>query len=93
MLEGLRRIPLDYQVALELFFWEHLTGPEIAQVLGVPEGTVRTRLRRGRLALEEQVKLLAASPTDASATIDRLDEWAASIRARVDGVRPQAGDD
>jgi RNA polymerase sigma factor (sigma-70 family) len=93
MLEGLRRIPLDYQVALELFFWEHMTGPEIAQVLGVPEGTVRTRLRRGRLALEEQVKLLASSPTDASSTIDRIDDWAASIRARVEGMRPPAGDE
>jgi len=33
MLEALRRIALDYQIALELYFWEHLTGAEIPREL------------------------------------------------------------
>ncbi|MBC8068279.1 MAG: sigma-70 family RNA polymerase sigma factor, partial [Deltaproteobacteria bacterium] len=62
LLEGLRRIPLDYQVVLELHFWEHMSGSEIAAALAIPEGTVRTRLRRGRIVLGEQVQALAAEP-------------------------------
>lgn len=88
LLEGLRRIPIDYQVALELHFWEELSGSEIAETLGIPEGTVRTRLRRGRIALAEQVRLLAESPAEATATVDGLDGWVRGIReqlARVPG--------
>lgn len=92
MLEGLRRIPLDYQIALELHFWEHMTGPEIAEVLGIPEATVRARLRRGRLALGEQVKALASSPAEVHSTLDRLEDWAVSIRAQVGGIRPEVAD-
>ena len=83
LLEALRRIPLDYQVALELFFWEEMSGSEIANALGVPEGTVRTRIRRGRIALEEHVRALASSPAAATSTCERLDAWAHAIRARL----------
>jgi RNA polymerase sigma factor (sigma-70 family) len=55
LLAALRRIPLDYQVALELFYWEGLTGDELALVLDVPVGTVRSRLRLGRQLLREQL--------------------------------------
>jgi len=81
-----------YQIALELYFFEHMTGPEIAEVLGIPEPTVRTRLRRGRLALQEQVKVLASSPADVRSTLDRLEDWAVSIRAQVGGTRPEVAD-
>jgi RNA polymerase sigma-70 factor (ECF subfamily) len=43
LLRALRAIPLDLQIALELHFWQGLTGPELAVVLEVPEGTVRSR--------------------------------------------------
>ena len=46
LLEALRSIPLQFQVVLELSFWERLTAAEIGEVVGAPEGTVRTRLRR-----------------------------------------------
>jgi RNA polymerase sigma factor (sigma-70 family) len=87
LLEGLRRIPLDYQIALELHFWEQMSGSEIAEALGVPEGTVRSRIRRGRLALAEQIQALAESPALAVSTCDGLDEWARSIRDRIDALR------
>jgi RNA polymerase sigma-70 factor (ECF subfamily) len=37
--------------ALELSYYEGMTGGEIAERTGVPEGTVRTRLSRGLDAL------------------------------------------
>jgi RNA polymerase sigma-70 factor (ECF subfamily) len=36
LLEALRRIPVEHQVLLELYFWEPLTAPEIAEILAVP---------------------------------------------------------
>ena len=61
--EALRRIPLELQVALELYYWEGMAGPELAAALDLPEGTVRTRLRRGRQLVREQLTELGA-PAD-----------------------------
>ena len=48
VLEALRRIPLDYQVVLELFYWEEMPVADVAAIIEIPEGTAKTRLRRGR---------------------------------------------
>lgn len=80
LLEALRRIPLDLQIALELHYWERLSGPDIAVVLDVPEGTVRSRLRRAREALQVQLQALADSAELLAATTSDLDRWADSLR-------------
>jgi len=49
--DALRRIALDLQIALELHYWDELTTAELAVVLDIPLGTVKSRLRRGREAL------------------------------------------
>ena len=51
---------VELQVALELHYWEDLSGPELAAVLEIPEGTVRSRLRRGRELLQEAFARVAA---------------------------------
>ncbi|MCR9161375.1 MAG: RNA polymerase sigma factor [Nannocystaceae bacterium] len=55
LVEALRQIPMELQIALELFYWEGMAGPELAAALGLPEGTLRTRLRRGRQLLRERL--------------------------------------
>lgn len=55
---ALSRISLDHQIALELAYWERLKGPEIADALGIPANTVRSRLARARARLREQLRLL-----------------------------------
>lgn len=50
--EALRAIPLEFQVALELHYWQELTTSQIAAALDVPAATVKSRLRRGRGHLE-----------------------------------------
>ena len=84
ILEGLRQLPLDYQICLELHEWEGLSGPELAEVLGVPEGTIRSRIRRGRIQLREAVEKLASSPELLRSTKTRLEDWAKSIRDLLD---------
>lgn len=84
LLEALRRIPLEHQVILELYFWEHLTALEIAEIQGVPEGTVRTRLRRAKQLLEGTLGQVATSPAQLRDTLGDLDGWASSIRAQME---------
>jgi RNA polymerase sigma-70 factor (ECF subfamily) len=56
---ALQHVPVDQQIALELTYWEGLKAPEIARVLGVPENTVYTRLRRAREHLRRALEALS----------------------------------
>ncbi len=56
VLAALRRIPVDMQVALELHYWEDLTTRELAETLEVPEGTIKSRIQRGRAALDKEIR-------------------------------------
>lgn len=61
LLEALRRIPLNFQIALELHYWEDLSGPELAEALGIPVDTAYSRLRKARELVKKQIRLLAGS--------------------------------
>lgn len=82
LLTALRSLPVEHQVLLELFYWEDMGGPELAQMYEVPLGTMRTRLRRARqllgAALEQLEVGLEQVADDAS-----LDAWAREIRAQL----------
>lgn len=52
---ALARLPLDLQVAIELVYFEEMSAPEVAAVLGIPEGTVRSRIRRALESLRAAV--------------------------------------
>jgi len=56
--EAMRRIPVDFQITLELYYWEQLRGAELAAVLGVAPATVRTRLHRAREAMRAALATL-----------------------------------
>ena len=83
LLEALRRMPLNAQTILELYYWESMTGPAIAAVLGVPENTARTRLRRARERLATEIARLEQSEKPLESTLDDLDGWARALRARL----------
>ncbi|HGG58279.1 MAG TPA: sigma-70 family RNA polymerase sigma factor [Nannocystis exedens] len=80
LLEALRHLPLGDQTLLELYYWENLSGVELAAYLGVPENTARSRVRRARLRLESELARLSTSENHLRSTIDNLDRWAKSLR-------------
>jgi len=56
---ALQHIPVDQQIALELTFWEGLSAPDIACVLGIPENTVYSRVRRAKTSLKRALEQLS----------------------------------
>lgn len=59
ILSALDKIPEEYRLAVSLCDIEQLTYEEAAEVLGVPSGTIRSRLHRGRHALRNRLAHLA----------------------------------
>ena len=59
---ALQSLPLDFQMTLELAYWEGLSGEEIAAALEVSPHTVRSRLSRGRGMLRKALERQVDSP-------------------------------
>lgn len=85
LLAALRRIPLDYQVILELHYWEDMTAQTCGEVLGIPLGTAKTRLRRGRQLLEAELAKGVASEELLTRTLSNLEDWAHNLREQLEG--------
>ena len=88
LLRALRRLPFDFQIAFELFYWEGLGHAELSAVLEIPLGTVKSRLRAGRQQLERELAAVADDRELVASTADNLDAWAKGIRACVELPRP-----
>ena len=56
---ALQRLPDEYRVVATMCFMEDLTYQEIADALGIPVGTVRSRLYRARKTLQSRLLRLA----------------------------------
>ncbi len=80
LIHALRRLPLDLQLALELYYVQQLRGPEVAAVLGVPLGTGRSRVRRGIERLQREMEALSNSPQHVRTTLTDLQRWASEVR-------------
>jgi RNA polymerase sigma factor (sigma-70 family) len=83
LLRAMRKIPVNAQILLELYYWERMTAREIGEVLAIPEGTVRTRIRDAKQHVEAHVARLARSPELAQSTVMGFDTWADRLRQLV----------
>jgi RNA polymerase sigma-70 factor (ECF subfamily) len=59
MEEAIMSLPEEFRVACSLYFLQDFAYQEIADVIGVPIGTVRSRLHRGRALLQKRLWRLA----------------------------------
>ncbi len=78
LLRGLRGLPLDMQLSVELFYWEGLSRAEIATVLEVETNTIKSRLQRAKARLREV--LVQLDPVTGTVTAADLERWAKSLR-------------
>ena len=53
ILAALERLPEAFRIAVVLVTVEGLSYDEAAEVLGVPPGTIRSRMKRGRTLLQK----------------------------------------
>ena len=56
LLNAIHRLPADFRDVILLHYYQGLGITEIAQMLNVPEGTISSRLSRGRKKLEQLLK-------------------------------------
>lgn len=80
LVAGLRTLPVELQMLLELHYWEGLSTSELAAVVEAPQGTVKSRLRRARTLLAEAMQSAEGAVADALTSRDVLGSWAEAIR-------------
>ncbi|MBK7829019.1 MAG: sigma-70 family RNA polymerase sigma factor [Nannocystis sp.] len=83
LLQALRQIPITSQMVLELYFWEEMKGGEIGALLGIPEDTARSRLRKAKQLLAVEIRKIQAAPHDLESTLTNLKQWAAQLRRQM----------
>jgi len=62
---AIRGLPPIHRAAVHLFYVEDLSVEEIASVLGIPAGTVKSRLHHAREALKRQLGAATHGPNEA----------------------------
>ena len=87
LLEGLRRLPVDDQIVIELYHWEGLSGPELAEVLELTEPAVRSRLHRAKARLCTTMEQIATSEGVLRSTLSDFEGWAARLRDQLGQAR------
>lgn len=82
LVAALQRLPLELQVLLELYYWEELGVDELAAVLEVPPGTIKSRLHRARTLLAEAMAQAPADGDDEGSVRALLLDWLAGVKAQ-----------
>lgn len=79
LVAALQRLPIDYQIAIELHYWEGMSTREVAEVADTTSGTIKSRLSRGRKLLAEHLEeigpagdLLATTLSDLEAHLKNM---------------------
>jgi RNA polymerase sigma-70 factor (ECF subfamily) len=55
VLVAMRTLPIDFQIVIQLHYWEAMGVREIAEVIEAPVGTVKSRLARARSMLAQRL--------------------------------------
>jgi RNA polymerase sigma-70 factor (ECF subfamily) len=72
--EAIAALPDEYRVVATLYFLEDFSYQEIAEVVGIPVGTIRSRLHRGRHLLQKALWVIAEERGIVSALTEGTDD-------------------
>jgi RNA polymerase sigma-70 factor, ECF subfamily len=67
-------LPDEYRVAATLYFLQDFSYQEIAEIVGVPIGTIRSRIHRGRRMLQKALWVVAEERGIVSTLTEAADE-------------------
>jgi RNA polymerase sigma-70 factor (ECF subfamily) len=73
-------VPIDDQIALELYYWEDLGMDAVASVLGIGKSAALSRVHRARERVRERLGQLEARPELVEETRSGFETWARSLR-------------
>lgn len=84
LLDALRRVPLQKQIVLELYYFEEFTGAELAQMLRISEAAARGRLRLSLDALRDTILQIAPTGEHVQTLLEQLEAWRNSLLDQVE---------
>ncbi len=79
LLQAIVEMPVDTQILFGLYYWEGMMAKEIAEVLGVSQSTIASRLARGRELLRSLIARLGGSRRSAQRVDVELEQWLRSL--------------
>ncbi|MEM6295424.1 MAG: sigma-70 family RNA polymerase sigma factor [Myxococcota bacterium] len=80
---GMRALPLDDQIVLELKYYDTMTVRELAAVFDVPRATMADRVARARTKLQREIARLGLDAKLVESTISGLDDHMQAVRAHM----------
>jgi RNA polymerase sigma-70 factor (ECF subfamily) len=86
VLRALRKIELRRAMALEMHYFEGMSGREIAEILDAPEGTVRGLLRLGLVDLQREILAQERDPQVLAASQGTY-TWLAGLVRYIEALR------
>lgn len=78
LVSALIKLEPEFLSVVKLFYWGQLSVEEIAIELGIPGGTVKSRLARGRAALKAIIMNMNLRPAVRDEALRELTVWLAS---------------
>lgn len=55
--KAVEKLPEKYQLPIVLFYMEEMKISEISDILGIPQGTVKSRLYKAKKELEKELEV------------------------------------
>ena len=86
LLDALRGLPLLDQETLELYYWQQLSAREIAELQGLPEPTVRSRVRAALKRVRQAYGELAELPHSDNDDDAQVEGWLDELRSELAGL-------
>lgn len=87
VLRAMRRININQAMAIEMRWFEGFSGPEIAEILDAPQGTVRGYLRLGLVNLQREI--LRASDAEVVKSVTTTYTWLAGLIRQIEALKAQ----
>lgn len=85
LLGALRTLPLDDQIAIELYYWEGYGLAQVGEVLGLSTTATKSRIFRARKVLATRVRSIESGAVSIQSTVDNLERWRERVQEQEPG--------